>query len=198
MTEKTPREHAMAKVRKLLAMASDGRGNMQEAETATRQAAALMAKYNIEAAEAQLADLCGDEPDLVQEYYVADYGPRDPRPPKSVPDWVGFLAIGVGWLCQVKVDGSTDPSRNAKAIRFSGYSTDVAFAKWLLPMLCRAVYNEALKQWGHGTKADREVFRRKAAGTLQRRLKDMRDEQQVATVATAGTALVVEIGRAHV
>lgn len=186
------RERALEKVRKLLAMANDGRGNINEAEIAAKQAAALMAKHNIEAAEAQLQDLMSDEPDLAQEFADAGYyHPTTMATVKSIPKWVGMLAVGIAKLTQVKVDGAKLPTGQMR-VRFSGYTTDVVFAKWLLPILCRAVYNEALNQFGDDGRQAREAFRHFAASQIQARLYAMRKEQdqQLQTMGN-GTALVV-------
>lgn len=188
MSNVSDRERAIEKVRKLLAMANDGRGNMNEAEVAMRQATALMSKFNIEAAEAQLADLCSDQPDLVREHCVPNYD-KGARPAKSIPAWVGVIAVGVARLCQVKADGSRTKD-GAASVRFSGYATDVVFATWLLPLLCRAVFNEARIQLGKASLAERETFRRSAAGQLQRRLEALADEEK-AQVPSSSTALVV-------
>lgn len=188
MSNMSDRERAVEKVRKLLAMAYDGRGNMHEAEAAMRQATALMSKFNIEAAEAQLTDLCSDEPDLAQEHCVPNYD-KGARPAKSIPAWVGVIAVGVARLCQVKADGSRTKEGIA-SVRFSGYATDVVFATWLLPILCRAVFNEARAQLGRATLAERETFRRAAAGQLQRRLKALANEEKT-QVSSSSTALVV-------
>lgn len=188
MSNVSDRERAIEKVRKLLAMANDGRGNLHEAEAAMRQATALMSKFNIEAAEAQLADLCSDEPDLAQEHCVPSYD-KGARPAKSIPSWVGVIAVGVARLCQVKADGSRTKDGTA-SVRFSGYATDVVFATWLLPLLCRAVFNEARAQLGKASLAERETFRRSAACQLQRRLEALASEEKT-QVASSSTALVV-------
>jgi Protein of unknown function (DUF2786) len=189
--DKEVRDRAMEKIHKLLAIANDGRGNIQEAETAARQAAALMAKYNIDSAEAQLADLASDQPDLTEEFCSPEYDPGAKGSLKTLPTWIGMTAIGVARLCQVKCVGSRQGP--AAGVRFSGYRTDVLFAQWLLPTLCRAIFFEARTEWGKGTKADREDFRRAAAGALQRRLQELRREQEEAMRGdkTAGTALIV-------
>lgn len=186
------RERALEKVRKLLAMANDGRGNINEAEMAAKQAAALMTKYNIDAAEAQLQDLMGDEPDLAQEFADAGYyHPTTMATVKSIPKWVGMLAVGIANLTQVKVDGAKLPTGQTR-VRFSGYATDVVFAKWLLPILCRAVYNEALNQFGDDSRQAREAFRHFAASQIQARLFAMRKEQDQGLQSMgSGTALAV-------
>ena len=51
-----PDETVLAKLRKLLAMAHDGRGNETEAETALRHAEALMRKHGIEAGGLNMSD----------------------------------------------------------------------------------------------------------------------------------------------
>lgn len=184
------RDRALEKVRKLLAMSSDARSNVQEAETAARQAASLMAKFNIDQAEAQLKDLLSDEPDLCQEAVTPDYYGGNVRT-KTLPTWVGIIGLGVGRLTQTKVDGYRKDGYGA--VRFSGYRTDVVFAEWLFQLLCRAVYNEAAGS--QFDRAGRDDFRRGAAAAIQGRLKELRtklDEDLRADLTGAtGTALVV-------
>lgn len=188
MSSSDDRAKALEKVRKLLAMAGDGRGNTNEAEAAARQAAALMAKFNIESAEAQLKDLCSDEPDLDQALvYPSYYG--DTVRTKTLPAWAGILAVGVARLTQTKVDGY---KKDGYAVaRFSGYRTDVVFAEWLFQLLCRAVYDESTST--PFDRVGRNDFRHAAAARLQSRMMELRrqQEQELAASTEAGTALVV-------
>lgn len=187
MTTNSDRERALEKVRRLLAMANDGRGNMQEAETAARQAAALMAKFNIESAEAQLKDLCSDEPDLDQALVCPNYYGGEVRT-KTLPVWVGIIAVGVGIVTQTKVDGYRKDGYGVA--RFSGYRTDVVFAEWLFQLLCGAVYRESTTT--RYDRAGRGDFRHAASVAIQRRLAALRKEQDAAlTRASSSTALVV-------
>ena len=78
MSDLGQREKAIDKIRKLLAMANDGRGNEQEAETAARQAEKMMRAYQVEAADVVMKEL---EQDDCFDRGVEDcyFGPRDPR-----------------------------------------------------------------------------------------------------------------------
>jgi len=182
------RDDAIEKVRKLLALADNGAATSGEAENAARQAAAMMRKFNIEAAEAQMQDLMSDEPDLVQEMAFSSYDPGAKGPQKTLPIWVGMVAVGISSLCQVKVDGYT--VNGQAGVRFSGYSTDVVFAKWLLDILCRALFKEARNQNLPSMK-ERGAFRVAAASHLQKRLSEMAASQDEEVHASTGTAVAV-------
>lgn len=183
-------DEAIEKVQKLLAIADCASANTHEAETAARQAAALMEKFNIETAVLQLAELSSDEPDLVQNDYKPSYSKGAERQ-KSVPPWLSNLAIGVAELTQTKPGLVT--TRDGRTLRFSGYSTDVAFAQWMLDVVAKGVFNEAAKQ--NLTRGERETFRRAAAIEIRERLfkmrKEMVDHMRDSINANAGTALMV-------
>lgn len=82
------KDEALAKVKKLLKMANDNRGNMNEAENAARQAEALMRKFHLESADVELAELDGGQP---QEELVSGARPGK-KDAKEVPRWVSVPA----------------------------------------------------------------------------------------------------------
>ena len=88
------------KIRKLLALAADPGASPQEAETASRQAAALMAKHDID-----LADL--EEEALRAEFDLTEAQAMGCRPGKTnaveVPPWIGIIAYGVKVYTRTRV-----------------------------------------------------------------------------------------------
>ena len=82
------KERILEKVRKLLALAQDPSAAPNEAETAGRQAAALMAKHDLD-----MLDVSEDQWDLVEESMPGCRPGK--RNPKEVPPWIGFMAVGV-------------------------------------------------------------------------------------------------------
>ena len=82
------------KVRKLLALASDPGAAPNEAETAARQAAALMAKHQLEEADLQLKGAAGKLIFDLMEGYGRGTRPGK-RNAKEVPTWIAIIAYGV-------------------------------------------------------------------------------------------------------
>jgi hypothetical protein len=184
------KDEALSKIRKLLAMSTDGRGNMHEAEAAMRQATALMRKFQIDSAEEVLSDLKGGECmihecDSIFAYPSKNLGSR-------VPVWVGMIAVGVGRLCSVKADVTRTKALGI-CVRFSGYAPDVQFARWMYRLLIETVHTVAVQTVeGRG---EREAFRYGAASTLQNRLYQLAAENDAearkANLQGVGTALMV-------
>ena len=121
------REKAIEKIRKLLAMANDGRGNENEAAIASKQAEKMMRAYQVESADIIMVELQKDDAfdRGTEDCY---FGPKDPRyMPSSVSSWVGVIAIGCGAAFTCKVD--TVMTREGVKVRFSGYSMDTSDRK---------------------------------------------------------------------
>lgn len=138
------RNRYLEKIKKLLALARDGRGNLQEAETALRQAQALMRKYSIDESEAIGQELEVDGDALMREY--ASYGKRTAgsKSVKQMPRYTGFVAWGIGKLydCNVLKVNRYDPVTHqpiGEFILFAGYRMDVQVACWTFEYLCECV-----------------------------------------------------------
>ena len=187
------RDDAMRKVRKLLAIATDGRGNLNEAEAAMRQAQAMMRQHGIDEAEATLADAASGANMVREDHSPYAYSATDV--PTKVPSWVGVVAVGVARLAEVRLDvchNRGGPNPGAR-VRFSGHASDVPYAGWLYVLLTRTVHR--LSRERGGSRADRESFRRGCAAEVQRRLYAMAAERDEAAPATPtrvpGTSLAV-------
>lgn len=169
------KDEAMQKIRKLLAMGTDGRGNLNEAETAMRHAQALMRKFQIDSVDEVLADLKGGK-EMAQDSDGPFAYPSKNRPTK-VPAWVGIVAVGVGKLLTTKVDIIMDRELGAR-VRFSGYGPDVQFSRWMYRYLIETIHQMACQTVG--SRGEREAFRYGCATTVQGRMYRMVAEQEAA------------------
>ena len=187
---KLARERAIEKIRKLLAMANDGRGNENEAAIASKQAEKMMRAYQVESADIIMKELQQDDAfdRGVEDVY---FGPRDPRyMPSSVSSWVGVIAIGCGAAFTCKVDTVMTPQ--GVKVRFSGYSMDTALCRWVFTMLCNTVHRLSVENYTGKGVTTAKAFRSGAAGILQRRLFEIRDARNKENQgASNGTALVL-------
>lgn len=174
------------KIRKLLALAADPGAVGAEAETAGRQAAKLMAKFELDE-----YDLQGGKA-AIHDFDLVTGQAQGQRPGKTngteVPPWIGYISVGVARYCNVRTQ------RYGASLQFCGRRTDVELAVWLhntLVTRCYAAGTAACK--GQGTSAA-SAFRNGYAGQIQKRLYAMSDERSSAEreeVSSSGTALVV-------
>lgn len=185
------RETAMRKAQKLMGMATDGRGNEHEAETALRQAESLMRKFGLEQSEvvASKASVTFDWGTDFAPYSWTDYRVT------SVPLWFQWIATAVGTFTDtiVKLHSKADLGLG---IGFYGESSDVAFAVWLQLYLRDTVRKTVERQTdlGRSEKAD---FRKAMVLRLCSRMKTLRRERDAEFKAAVnsrgevGTALVI-------
>jgi hypothetical protein len=168
------RAQMLEKVRKLLAMAKDGRGNANEEDTAMRQANKIMAQWGIAEAEADLSMLDAGEMSFGEA--LAGMDGRAPRPGvvhKSYQKWVGILSLGVAkFTDSIAVRRETE---NGQMLVFRGEKNDVLLARWLLAVLVIEIERELSGSGWRGK--DPNAFRIAAAGTLQVRLIGMAAER---------------------
>jgi len=185
------KDEALSKIRKLLAVAQDGRGNMNEAESAMRMATALMRKFQIESADEVMKDLKNGIDMVTDTDSIWAYPSKNI--PKKCPTWVGVISLGVGLLNDVITTISYD-SKAGVVVKFAGYGPDVQFAKWLYRFLIETTYRLSTE---HATeRGERESFRYGMAGVLQARMRSMKEEQEAADKQEAAsgsscTALVL-------
>lgn len=173
------------KIRKLLALAADPAAAPQEAETAGRQAAKLMAKHEI-----SLADLT--EAELKAQWDLTTVYAQGCRPgkknAKEVPGWIGIIAWGV------KVYTRTRCRSMRGQVLFSGPRDDCELAKWLHELLLAGCYKGSN---GLG-QSDANAYRNGYASALQRRLKDLakqRDDSDDEDAVTSNALVVVQGAR---
>lgn len=169
------------KIRALLALAADPSAAPQEAESAGRMAAKLMAKHQID-----LGDL--EEEALKEEFDLTMMQARACRPgkknPKVTPPWIGIIAWGVKIYTRTRI--RTTPGQ----VWFQGPREDVELAVWLHELLLENAYKAS-----NGS-SNPNAFRNGYAGAVQSRLKAMcRQREQVDKEESTGTALVLVQGR---
>jgi Protein of unknown function (DUF2786) len=168
------RDRALDKIRKLLAVARDGRGNENEAAIAAGQAESLMRKWQVESAEELLEEVQRDD--------AFDRGLEDVsfegikgHAPKRAPTWVGFIAIGCGAAFTCKVDLVRTPA--GVMVRFSGFAPDVVLCRWVYRFLCERVFELSRERCAGCGMAVAASFRLGAAGALQDRLYLIRESR---------------------
>ncbi len=180
------RAKMLEKVRKLLAMAKDGRGNANEEETAMRQANKLMAEFGIDEAEADMSAI--DAGEMI--FGAAQCGPDGKAPEqgkvyRSCPTYAGVLAVGVGYFTDSIVTRKTTP--NGEMLVFSGERDDVLLARWIFGVLVNSILREQQTS-GWTARGDANSFRRAAASTLQSRMKLMQRERRAMYEAARETS----------
>lgn len=186
------RERAVDKIRKLLAVARDGRGNEHEAANAASAAEKLMRHYQIESADVVMDELTKDEAFERGMENVSFEGIAGHKP-KQTPPWVGYIAVGCGEAFTCKVDLVS--TIEGVKVRFSGYAMDVMLCRWVYSFLCQEVFRISKEHCkGRGMSASKS-FRLGAASVLQARLKEMKatrtkEAEQSAAVGSS-TALVL-------
>ena len=186
------KDRAMDKIRKLLAMARDGRGNEHEAAAAASQAEKLMRYWQIDSAEEIMQEIEKNEA-FERELEDVSFEGLKGHVPKQVPPWVGFVALGCGILFTCKVDIVNSPL--GLKVRFSGYQMDVMLCRWVYRILCEAVFRVSKEQCkGLGMSAAKS-FRLGAAVRLLARLRELKEERDnenhVAWKAGTNTGMVL-------
>ena len=195
MTEETiDLEAVKRRVRKLLAMAQDGRGDANEAAAAAGQAERIMRKYQIEHAEIIEASLS-----LADSFDTTEIGgTMNPEArAKSTTTWAGMLSLAIARLNDCKAEWVRSRELGV-CLRYSGYKADVEVARWthlyIVTQLTAAL--REFQKYGYGRK-DCEGFRKgfivAVVNNLQR--ESQRKQQEMAQ-AVASRALVVSKTRA--
>lgn len=166
------------KIRKLLALAADPNAAPNEAESAGRMAAKLMAKHEI-----SLADLT--EAELREKWDLTSVSAQGCRPgkkdAKEVPNWIGIIAWGV------KIYTRTRVSSSRGIVFFRGPREDCELAKWLHELLIDQCY----KASGGRSISEANSFRNGYASTIQSRLKKMAAQRDRSDQEDTCNALVV-------
>lgn len=159
------RDRILQKVKKLMTLALDGRGNETEAETALRQAQALMAKFNIDEAEVIREDLKSRRAEVIIERWKKAGMNTKPTGTKSkgLPTWAGLLGFGVGVFCDcrsVKKVVRENGNDYGECIVFAGYHSDVEVACWTFDYLLDCIrrrsraFNDAVDKFGRDPTGD--------------------------------------------
>lgn len=168
-------ERIIEKVKKLLALAQDPGAAPNEAETASRQAASLMAKYNLDLASLSQAELEAEWDITELRMPGCRPGKKDPR---EVPTWIGVMAFGV------KVYTRTRVIARGGYVLYRGPRQDCELAQWMLKALIDLAYKQS-----KASSSDPHAFRNGFASAVQARFKAMAADRDQAEQGS--TALVV-------
>ena len=176
-TERNERRTKMLeKVRKLLAMGRDGRGNENEQETAMRQANKIMAEFGIAEAECDIIALDADEMVFGEAQCGPDgCAPQEGKVYRSAPGWAGILAVGVARFTDSIVTRKN--TLNGQMFVFKGEKEDVLLARWIFGILIASIQGEQKKS-GWTARGEAGAFRTSASTTLQKRLKALHQDRQ--------------------
>lgn len=192
------RQRMLEKVRKLLAMARDGRGNATEEQTAMRQANKLMAEYGIAEAECDLASLDAGTMSFGEAQCMPDgRAPEQGVTHKTMPGHIGTLALAVAKFTDSIVILKT--TANGKTLIFRGERNDVLLARWLLGVLIYSI-NREQKDSGWSSKADATAFKVGATRELYKRLFALHAERQAmyqAAQRESNSRALVVVDRKH-
>lgn len=190
------REAVLRRVRKLLAIANDARGDMNECAAAARMAEAVMRRYQIEH-----FDLIEQELKQGDAFASADVGVTlDPEArSERAPGWAGTLAVQVAKLhgCQVRYVGTI---KYGKTLRFSGYALDVELARQTYCFIVNTMRAGCADYAAEATWAPRSVlssFRAGFVAGIAAAVNDvLAERQREAQASSTARALVVAKDRA--
>jgi hypothetical protein len=179
-------ENIKSKIRKLLALAADPSAQGQEAETAGRQAAKLMAKFELDEYDCQGAKEAIHDFDLTTgDAMGCRPGKKDA---KEVPLWIRIIGVGVSRYTNTRLQVGWGVAR------FCGRRSDIELAVWLHNTMVTRCYEQgrsATKGWGM---TEASNWRNGFAAQIQQRLYALHKEREAAEVgevSTAGTSLVL-------
>ena len=192
------RQRMLEKVRKLLAMGRDGRGNENESEIAMRQANKIMAEYGIAEAECDMAAIDAGEMVFGETQCGSDgRAPQQGKVYRSMPGYAGILAVGVARFTESIVSRKT--TEHGEMIAFRGEKEDVLLARWIFGVLVKSILAEQ-KASGWTARGDAGSFRTAAAATLAERLKALHAERQAmyqAAKAASNSRALMVVDRKH-
>ena len=135
MTEQTDGlEGVMRRVRKLMALANDGRGNVDEMAAAAEMAAKIMAKYRLDYADVLAAELKAGARFAEREFTTPAYGRAKIRAKR----WYGVLAVVVAQVNECNME-----SFGEAGVRFYGLEADVEIAGYMMDYLGDQVHRVA-------------------------------------------------------
>lgn len=189
------KDSIMRRVRKLLAIAEDGRANPHEAASAAAMASKIMRKYQLEHADLVLVELrSGTE---VNTEEVKATAKTNGTPVKEVPPWASWIGLQVARLndCGCRLGHS---AVGEKVVRFYGYSSDTKVAAYMFSYLVDTV-NRLCREFIK-TSEDYRVYGRRvvngyrqgvAQGIVDTLKKEIAAKQAEEATPSSGTSLVV-------
>lgn len=192
MTKSNDMEKVLAKIRKMLAMAENDRGdNINESAVAASMAEKLMRKFNLSHADVLLEEL--DDDSMVAYETNVGYKSR-------VPTWVSAIIVATARLHDCEAQYNHEGYRNKtgyhykKIITFLGDKGDVIVAAWVFEYLMKEIKrhtNNYKKEYGASNIAT-DSFRKGCASEVANTIMRMtREKEEEVRQHTTGTALVI-------
>lgn len=183
----------LRRVKKLLAIADDSRGNPNEAAAAAAQAEKIMRAYNIEHADVLRADILAGRALFGTRTCSANMKSKTKAPPrtKRVPSWAGRLAARVAMLNDVQ---GLYVFRPEPLVEFRGMDADAEVAAWMFDYLVGETIagTRAFQAAARRTKSESASFRDgfvlAVCDSLRRLEEEKRREMEV---TSSSRALVV-------
>lgn len=189
-------EATMRRIRKLLAIAEDSRGDPNECAAAARMAESIMRKYQIDHADVISAEL--QREDAFDNAFVGTT--MDPEgASKTASGWAGILAVQVANLYDCQARYGWTP-QHGKSIKFSGYKLDTELARQTYVFIVNnmaAASREYLRVNKWAGRREGESFRNGYIAAVNASIKDMiRAKQAEMQQASSSRALVIAKDRA--
>lgn len=176
-------ERTLDKIRKLLAMANDERGNEQERETALRQAYALCAKHNVD-----IAGVGSTQAQEQREEQVVTM---------SVYPWARGIAHSLASLFFCAYYFQRGAGKSAKHA-FIGKQSNAVTASEMAHYIIASVFKELRARYGTDTSPEARAFATGVETALRVRCRDLRAAAEAAEKAAAapqaGAVMVGEDG----
>lgn len=170
-------ERALNKIRKLLKLGNDERGNEQERETALRQAFALMAKHNLD-----IAEVGSTEQQEKRE---------EQRATMSVYPWARGIAHSLAQLFFCSYFFSRGRGKSA-VHSFVGQTSNAITAREMSEYVIASVFKELRARYGSDTSPEARAFAMGVEAALRRRCVALRQEAgKAAEAESTGRALML-------
>lgn len=170
-------ERVLEKVRKLLKLGNDERGNEQERETALRQAFALMTKHNLDIAEVGSTS--------------AQEKREEQRATMSVYPWARGIAHSIAELFFCRYFFARGRGKSA-VHSFVGQFSNAVTAREMAEYVIANVFKELRARYGSDTNAEARNFAVGVETALRRRCTTMRAEaERAAEGESTGRSLVL-------
>lgn len=144
--QEKPDPKIIERIKTLLKMAEDGRGNENEMAIAMARAEKLMRKYNLDFADLVLQDLDDDE-SISSAFAIDDFD----YTPSRFPHWLGILGPAVSDLfysqCRIGWKPWKRGQRPYLNMKFFGYKTDLEVCRWTYDFVVREINRLADKYY---------------------------------------------------
>lgn len=199
--DKRPTERTLDKIKKLLAVANDTRGDINETTAAARQAANMMREYNVTMAEMIESEIKSDNKAIVEEEMIGWCYKN------KFPLWVTSTAISVAdtFDCKVRTPYNRDVNHQYYGylyLHIFGYNTDVIVAKWVFSYLLDRQNDLAHKHWeankanykarGYSVQAVKSSYLLGISGNIRKVLKAYKDSLNEIVLSSGNSLMVIK------